>query len=104
MRGAAGAILGLELAADVGEQEAVVGPSRVHAELVRIEEQRRDRALVDLLRLRFDELAPLSPSKTAILPRDVPATSHAPDASAASAVPVSVSGSVCRRFPSRDRG
>jgi hypothetical protein len=35
----------------MGQEELVVGAGRVDAELVGIEEERRDRALVELLRL-----------------------------------------------------
>ena len=53
---AAAAILGLERAADVGEQELVVRAGGEHPQLVRIEQQDGDRALVELLRLPREEV------------------------------------------------
>ena len=55
MAPAAAAILRLERASDVGEEELVVGSAGVDAQLVGIEEQRRDRAFVELLRLDREE-------------------------------------------------
>ena len=48
--------LRLELAADVGQEDLGVGPPGEHAQIAALEEERQHRALVDLGRLRRDEV------------------------------------------------